>query len=98
MNFIKNRDPLIDTMRITLSEGTEPFQTSVLCFTKTTILEIKNNNILELSMSCSLIATHKLWAGKTIMRTEKELRSDNRLLNDQEGKFMRKVKLRTETL
>ena len=24
LNFIKNRDPLIDTMRITLSEGTEP--------------------------------------------------------------------------
>ena len=32
------------------------------------------------------------------MRTETEHRSNNRLLNNQEGKFMRKVKLRTETL
>ena len=65
LDFKENQDPLLDTLRITFTKRTKPFAASVICFKNRTWLDVKNNSTIELPTSCSMQATHVLWAGDT---------------------------------
>ena len=94
LSITKSKDPLKDTMRITLGETIKPFKTSIKFFTKSKLVQIENNSILELPISCSLLTTNMLWAAPTLMHDEAEQWSDSALINIEEGKLMGKVTLR----